>query len=86
MERAETTHRAAQPLPATSEDGVDLTLIRWTLSLSVDERLQLLEDHAAFAWELRHALPDGLPMLMSLHQSTKDPRDGQNIRPNRVRQ
>jgi hypothetical protein len=57
MERAETTDRAAQPLPATSEDGVDLTLIRWTLSLSVEERLQLLEDHAAFAWELRHANP-----------------------------
>lgn len=31
------------PLPEYSEDGVDLTLIRWTLSLSPAERLQLLE-------------------------------------------
>jgi len=26
-----------------SEDGVDLTLIRWTLSLTPSERLQFLE-------------------------------------------
>lgn len=44
-------------MPTFSEDGVDLTLIRWMLSLTVEERLQLLEDHAAFAWELRHANP-----------------------------
>ncbi len=28
-----------------SEDGVDLTLIRWMLSLTPAERLQVLEDH-----------------------------------------
>lgn len=28
-----------------SEDGVDLTLIRWMLSLSPAERLQVLEQH-----------------------------------------
>ncbi len=29
--------------PACSEDGVDLTLIRWMLSLSPAERLQVLQ-------------------------------------------
>jgi len=28
-----------------SEDGVDLTLIRWMLSLTPAERLQVLEEH-----------------------------------------
>lgn len=32
------------PLPDYSEDGVDLSLIRWTLSLIPLERLQFLED------------------------------------------
>ena len=32
------------PLPDYSEDGVDLTLIRWTLSLTPLERLQFLEE------------------------------------------
>jgi hypothetical protein len=31
------------PLPDYSEDGVDLTLIRWSLSLSPLERLQFLQ-------------------------------------------
>ena len=57
MSRAERTRHPPGTLPAFSEDGVDLTLIRWMLSLTVEERLQLLEDHAAFAWELRHANP-----------------------------
>ncbi len=34
----------APPLPDYSEDGVDLTLIRWMLSLSPAERLQFLEE------------------------------------------
>lgn len=34
---------AKQPLPEYSEDGVDLTLIRWMLSLSPAERLQVLQ-------------------------------------------
>jgi hypothetical protein len=55
MKRAENTQRATEPLPAFSEDGVDLTLIRWMLSLTVEERLQILEDHAAFVSDLRHA-------------------------------
>jgi hypothetical protein len=32
------------PVPDYSEDGVDLTLIRWTLSLTPLQRLQFLED------------------------------------------
>jgi hypothetical protein len=32
------------PLPDYSEDGVDLSLIRWTLSLTPSERLQFLEE------------------------------------------
>jgi hypothetical protein len=35
---------ARQPLPEHSEDGVDLTLIRWMLSLTPAERLDFLED------------------------------------------
>ncbi len=31
--------------PHYSEDGVDLTLIRWMLSLTPAERLELLEQH-----------------------------------------
>ena len=43
---------AANPIDADSDppvdygdDGVDLTLIRWMLSLTPAERLQYLEDH-----------------------------------------
>ena len=32
------------PLPDYSEDGVDLSLIRWTLSLTPAERLEFLND------------------------------------------
>jgi hypothetical protein len=46
-----------EPLPAFSEDGIDLTLIRWMLSLTPDERLRHLEEHAAFVQELRDANP-----------------------------
>jgi hypothetical protein len=33
----------APPQPEHSEDGVDLSLIRWMLSLTPAERLELLE-------------------------------------------
>ena len=33
------------PQPEYSEDGVDLSLIRWFLSLTPAERLQVFEDH-----------------------------------------
>jgi hypothetical protein len=38
---------SAEPAPAPeySEDGVDLTLIRWMLSLTPAERLAVLEQH-----------------------------------------
>lgn len=45
----------ADDLPTHSDDGVDLTLIRWMLSLTPEERLEYLEDHAQAMWELRHA-------------------------------
>jgi hypothetical protein len=35
----------ATPLTDYSEDGVDLTLIRWMLSLTPAERLQVLQQH-----------------------------------------
>jgi hypothetical protein len=33
------------PEPEYSEDGVDLTLIRWMLSLTPAERLEFLQGH-----------------------------------------
>jgi hypothetical protein len=36
---------ASAPLPDYSPDGVDLTLIRWMLSLPPSERLKLFEQH-----------------------------------------
>jgi hypothetical protein len=42
------------PFPAESPDGVDLTLIRWTLSLTPLERLELLQDWVDGLTELRH--------------------------------
>jgi len=40
-------------LPDYSEDGVDLSMIRWTLSLSPLERLQFLEDRINGILEIR---------------------------------
>jgi len=39
--------------PAFSEDGVDLTLIRWMLELTPTERLQAAQDMIDTAWALR---------------------------------
>ncbi len=39
--------------PEESTDGVDLTLIRWTLSLTPLERLELLQDWVDGITELR---------------------------------
>ena len=49
---------APQPAPhpsplAESADGIDLTLIQWTLSLTPLERLQLLQDWVDGLAELR---------------------------------
>ena len=45
-------------LPSHSEDGVDLTLIDWMLSLTPLERLQVLEQNATAIAEIRNANPD----------------------------
>ncbi len=37
-----------------SEDGVDLTLIRWMLSLTPAERLQVLQGHVRSVLKLRN--------------------------------
>ncbi len=55
------THAGATPdapPPSTegaafSEDGVDLTLIRWYLRLTPTERLQVLQALASFIWRVR---------------------------------
>jgi hypothetical protein len=39
--------------PTHSEDGVDLTLIRWFLTLTPAERLQVLQDHIASVLSMR---------------------------------
>jgi hypothetical protein len=44
--RQRPNERRSRRLPWThSEDGVDLTLIRWMLSLTPEERIRALEDH-----------------------------------------
>jgi len=42
-------------LGAFADDGVDLTLIRWFLSLSCFERLQAAQDMIDTVWMLREA-------------------------------
>ena len=44
--------------PSHSEDGVDLTLIRWMLSLTPVERLKVLQQHNLALAKLRDANPD----------------------------
>ena len=52
---AESDGEAIDPgfLPDYSEDGVDLSLIRWALSLSPLERLRFLEDRINGILEIR---------------------------------
>lgn len=50
-----------EPIPTealVNEDGVDLTLIRWSLSLSALERLRILEGHMDFAAKIQQARRD----------------------------
>ena len=49
--------RRDENLPAYSEDGVDLTLIRWMLSLTPAQRLDTLQQNTNAILELRHANP-----------------------------
>jgi hypothetical protein len=44
-------------LPRDAEDGVDVTLIRWMLSLSPEERLAVLQGFADSVAELTHDSP-----------------------------
>jgi hypothetical protein len=47
---------AAEPLlPTYSEDGVDLTLIRWMLSLTPLERLRVMQQYAASTYRMQNA-------------------------------
>ena len=41
--------------PTHSEDGVDLTLIRWMLSMTPVERLQVLQQHIDSVLKVRAA-------------------------------
>ena len=43
----------AEELKDYSEDGVDLTLVRWFLSLTPAERLTYLEQHSGDILEIR---------------------------------
>ena len=44
-----------------AEDGTDLTLIRWMLSLTPAERLEIVEDAANFVLETRRL--NGIPEI-----------------------
>jgi hypothetical protein len=56
------------PEDAYSEDGADLTLIRWMLSLTPSERLQVLDDFTDFVTKARafHAPTEGSESLSRL--------------------
>ena len=41
------------PLPGYSDDGVDLTLIRWMLSVTPQQRLEFLDDRIRDIEEIR---------------------------------
>jgi hypothetical protein len=42
-------------LPTHSDDGVDLTVIRWMLTLTPAERLQVLQSHVNSILSIRNA-------------------------------
>jgi hypothetical protein len=44
--------------PSHSEDGIDLTLIRWMLSLTPRQRLEVLQQHNLAIARLRDANPN----------------------------
>ncbi len=46
---------AGPDLPAVADDGTDLTLIRWMLSLSPRERLEVAQQYAETIARLRDA-------------------------------
>jgi hypothetical protein len=52
--RTSPEHNPPEPRPTHSEDGVDLTLIRWMLSLTPRERLETLQNTIRSIERLRH--------------------------------
>lgn len=46
-------------LPQHSPEGVDLTLIRWFLTLTPDERLECVQQAVNSIQELRESMTDG---------------------------
>ena len=44
---------------AYNEDGVDLTLIRWMLSLTPSQRLDVLQGFSDSTWEILHGSDAG---------------------------
>jgi hypothetical protein len=65
---------ASAPLPTHSPDGVDLTLIRWMLSLTPAERLEVLQRHVQAVLEIRAqtAQADFLAILRTLREHGVD--------------
>lgn len=55
--------------PERSGDGVDVTLIRWMLSLSPAERLRVLQNNVRSILKLRHDIsgPDFFEVIKVLH-------------------
>lgn len=52
-----------------AEDGTDLTLIRWMLSLTPAERLEAGEDAANFVLEMRRL--NGIPEIPDFEDSSR---------------
>ena len=53
--------------PDYGDDGVDLTLIRWMLSLTPTERLEVLQRHVNSVLKLRAALEsDCFPAILGV--------------------
>lgn len=50
-----TSPQPAKAEPTHSKDGVDLTLIRWMLSLTPRQRLEVLQRNVQSILRIRHA-------------------------------
>lgn len=58
MSESSVTHLNVPPPPDTqlfAEDGTDLSLIRWMLSLTPEQRLRTLQNYANSVMRLRRA-------------------------------
>jgi hypothetical protein len=43
-----------RPVPEAADDGIDVSLIRWTLSLTPQQRLEVLQANAEALVRLQH--------------------------------